>query len=370
MLEKSLEILKFIENNGYKAYIVGGFVRDYILGISSSDVDICTNATPKQIKDMFEDSYIPNEEYGAITVIYDNVRFEITTFRREYDYLDNRRPARIEYTDSIIEDLQRRDFTINTICMNKNGEVLDFLNNKEDISNKVIKTIGNSDERFAEDALRILRAIRFATVLNFKLDDEVADSIKRQKGLLKNISFNRKKEELNKIFMSKNAIYGINLIKSLGVDKELDIYNLDNIKISNDLIGVWASLEVSDKYPFVKVEKELISKIKEASLYDNLDNKILYKYGPYVNSVCAFNKGIGNTEVIEKYNDLPIKTRSDILITSREIMDILNKTPGDYIKKIYLDLEDKILNGNLRNEKIEIIEYIRNKYLGDLNEKQ
>lgn len=370
MLEKSLEVLNYIENYGFKAYIVGGFVRDYILGISSSDVDVCTNATPKQIKDIFEDSYIPNEEYGAITVIYNNIRFEITTFRREYDYFDNRRPTRIEYTDSIIEDLQRRDFTINTICMNKKGEILDFLNNKDDIYNKVIRTVGNSKERFTEDALRILRAIRFATVLNFKLDDEVADSIKELKGLLRNISYNRKKEELSKIFMSKNAIYGVNLIKSLELDKELEIYNLDDIKISSDLVGIWASLDVSDKYPFVKVERELINKIKEAIVYDNLNNKVLYKYGPYVNSICAINKGLSNTDVIEKYNDLPIKTRSDILITSREIMDILNKSPGDYIKKIYLDLEDKILNNLLENNKESIIGYIRGKYLGDINEKQ
>ena len=172
MLDKSLKILNIIEDKGYQAYIVGGFVRDYILGVSSSDVDICTNATPKEIKDIFGDSYIPNEEYGSITVIYENIRFEITTFRREYDYLDNRRPSRIEYTDSIIEDLQRRDFTINTLCMNKHGEVVDLLNNRADIDNRIIKTVGDSYTRFSEDALRILRAVRFATVLGFKLDTE------------------------------------------------------------------------------------------------------------------------------------------------------------------------------------------------------
>lgn len=362
MLDLSLKVLNKIEDSGFDAYIVGGFVRDYVIGRNSSDVDIATNATPMQIKEIFPNCFIPNEMYGSITVIYDKIRFEITTFRKELLYENNRKPIEIEYINDLVEDLKRRDFTINTLCINSSGELIDPLNNKGDIHNKIIKTVSNSVDSFSEDALRILRAVRFATVLDFELDEEVINAIRKTKRYLSNISYNRKKSELDKIFMSKNALKGVNLLINLGLDKELEIFNLSDVCISNDLIGVWSSLEVSSKYPFTKSEKELIKKIKYLSEFDNLDNKILYIYGPYVNSIAMLNKGLNAAEVIEKYDRLPIKVREDIMISATEIMNILNKKPGKYINEIFLDLEDKILYKILQNNKECISEYILKKY--------
>ena len=126
MLEVALKLLEEITARGFKAYIVGGFVRDYILGINSNDIDITTSATPKDIKEIFEDSCLPSEDYGSVTVIKKGIRFEITTFRKEIGYIDNRRPAEIKYIDDLYEDLLRRDFTINTICMDEKGEIVDL----------------------------------------------------------------------------------------------------------------------------------------------------------------------------------------------------------------------------------------------------
>lgn len=365
MIETSLNVLKKLEAKGFKAYVVGGFVRDYLLKRKSVDVDISTNATPKEIKEIFPDSFLPNEAYGSITIIQNKIRFEITTFRREFQYYNNRKPLDIEYTNDLYEDLNRRDFTINTLCMNSSGEILDFLNIKDDLEQKKIKTVGNSIDKFTEDALRILRAVRFATVLEFELDEEVKHAINKTKKYLQNISFNRKKQELDRIFMSKNCKYGIELLIELGLDIELEIYNLKDIKISNDLLGIWSSLEVSSKYPFTKAEKDLIDKIKRVESFDNFDKKVLYTYGPYVNSIAAINKGKDNTKVINIYNDLPIKVRSDILITSKEIMELFNKESGKYINEVYKDLEDKILYGVIPNDSSSIREYIINSYLID-----
>ena len=185
MIKTALKLLKKLENNGYEAYIVGGFVRDYILNIESVDVDITTNATPMDLKRIFKDSCLPNEEYGSVRVIVRNIHFEITTYRKEYEYLNNRKPIKFEYINNLEEDLKRRDFTINTLCMDSNCRILDLLGGIEDINDKVIDTVGDSDKKFSEDALRILRAIRFATVLNFKLKDNVKRAIIKNKHYLK-----------------------------------------------------------------------------------------------------------------------------------------------------------------------------------------
>lgn len=363
MKETALRILKQIENYGYKAYIVGGFVRDFLLGKDSPDVDITTNATPKDLKLIFPNSFVPNEEYGSITIINNKIRFEITTFRKEFSYINNRKPDKIEYINSLYDDLIRRDFTINTICMDSNGDIIDLLDAKLDLDNHIIRTVHDSYISFTEDALRILRAIRFATVLNFKLDLELKNSILKCKKYLKNISFDRKKMELNKIFMSSNSNYGISLIKELNLADELDIYNINDIKLSNDLVGIWASLDVSSLYPFTKVEKNLIAQIKKLSKMSDFSPKILYEYGPYVAGIAAFNSNREKSDIIMKYNELPIKSRSDILISGSDIIKIFNKKPGKYISNIYSEIETQILYGNLKNEKKCIIDYIKNKYL-------
>ena len=203
MYKNAREVLK-INDNGYESYIVGGVVRDYILGMKSIDVDICTNATPKEIKNIFKGAVMPSKKYGAVTLIYKKVRYEITTYRKEIKYDDYRRPSKLEYIDDLLEDLKRRDFTINTFCMDSDGNVIDLLNAKEDLDNKIIRTVGNPKQKLKEDVLRILRAIRFATSLNFDISDDVKKAIKKNRALLKKLSYTRKKEELTKIFTSPN----------------------------------------------------------------------------------------------------------------------------------------------------------------------
>ena len=362
MLEVALKLVEEITSSGFKAYIVGGFVRDYILGIGSNDIDITTSATPKEIKEIFADSCLPSEDYGSVTVIKKGIRFEITTFREETDYVDNRRPASIKYIDNLYDDLLRRDFTINTICMDVNGEIVDLLNGREDIEKRIIKTVGNPKVRFEEDTLRILRAIRFATILDFKLDRDVIDAIKECSPLLEKLSINRKKEELDKIFSSPNAEKGIELLLGLGLDKYLKLPNLSKVKCTNSLIGVWTILDVLDEYPFSSNERELISSVKEALEHNNLDPYNLYKYGLYANSVAGEIKGVDIKTITESYNNLVIQSKKDIDITSEEIMEVLKKEPGSYLKEVYNDIEREILYRRLINEKDKIIEYIVSRY--------
>ncbi len=364
MLAEALKLLKKLTEHSYKAYIVGGFVRDYIMGIESNDIDINTDATPKQIREIFTDSCLPNEDYGSVTVIYKGIRFEITTFRKELTYINNRKPVEIEYINNLYEDLIRRDFTINTLCMDQDGNIIDMLEGKKDIEDKVIRTVGDAKSKFSEDTLRILRAVRFATILNFKLSDEVIDGIKNTKELLSNLSYYRKKEELDKIFTSPNYKNGIKLLLELGLDQELEIPNLSKVLDSNasNLIGIWSILNVTDKYPFNKNELDLIDNINKVMELDNLDPLNLYKYGLYVNSVAGEIKNIDIKTITEKYVGLPIKSRRDIDIDSKTIMELLDQKPGKYLKNIYDDLEEKIIYNELINNREEICKYIKEKY--------
>lgn len=362
MLENAKKILEIITSHGFKAYIVGGFVRDYILGIESNDIDITTNATPKELQSIFENACIPSIDYGAVTLFNHGTRYEITTFRKEINYIDNRKPIEIEYIDDLYQDLLRRDFTINTICMDKNGQIIDFLNGKEDIEKKIIRTVGNSKEKFEQDSLRILRAIRFATNLDFRLDEEVEAAIITEKKYLKNLSYNRKKEELDKMFSNINAKKGIELLLQFNLDKELELIRLKEVKNTDSLISVWSILNVVDIYPFNNNEKEIIKNVNEVLELNNLDPTILYKYGLYVNQVAGIIKGIDKKEITEAYTNIKIHSRKELDISSDEIMNLLNREPGEYLKKIYMDIEKEILYKRLSNDKESLKEYIKNKY--------
>lgn len=360
-MDKALKVLEEITSHGYKAYLVGGYVRNHLLDLPCNDVDITTNATPKELMDIFEES-IPTEDYGSVTLNKKAGKYEITTFRKEYDYIDHRRPKEIKYIDDLYEDLLRRDFTINTICMDKDGNIVDLLNGREDLNNKIIRSVGDPKIKFYEDALRMLRAIRFATILDFKLDDNVVEAIKQNKIYIKDLSYTRKKEELDKIFSSPNSYKGIQLLLDLGLDKELELDRLKYVNPTNSSIGIWSILNVVDKYPFSNNEKELIELINSALEHNNLDPMNLYKYGLYANSVAGSIKNIDIKDITEAYNNLVIHGRKELDITSKEIMSILNKTPGEYMSDIYEDIEHEVLYKNLPNNKDSITNYIKNKY--------
>lgn len=360
MLKKNLEILKKIESYGYKAYIVGGYVRDYLMKYESSDVDICTNAKPKDLIKIFDNAILPKEKYGAVTIRYKNVRYEITTFRKELKY-ENRKPIEIEYTDDLNEDIERRDFTINSLCMDSEGNIIDLFNGKRDIEKRLIKSLGNASDKFFEDPLRILRAIRFATILNFKLDKDVVIGIKENAKYLKDISYDRKKIELNKIFASKNIKYGLKLINSFNLGEYLDL-NLTKIKFTSDILGVWAQLDVIDKYPFTKIEKDTINNILKIVENKTIGKYDIYKYGLYNTSIAAEILGINKNVIVRLERKLPIHSKNEINITTPEILKIVNKQPGPWLSKLYEDLEVNIVNSKLENNIDKIKEYILKNY--------
>ena len=362
MLNTALNILKLIEDNYYDAYIVGGFVRDYLMGKKSNDVDITTNARPKDLIKIFPNANFDNALYGSVTVYLNGIRFEITTYRSEGSYLDNRHPDVVSYVDDLKVDLKRRDFTVNTICMDKSGKIIDLLNAKSDIDNKIIKTVVDSLESFKIDSLRILRAIRFATTLDFDLSLEVKEAIRQSKYLLKDLSINRKKEELDKIFSSPNIEKGIMLIKELGLIDVLFLENINKVIPCSQVIGIWTMLEVDDIYPFTRNELNLMKDIRNAIKNNPLSYTTLYYYDLYPCTVAGEIIDIPKKEIMDNYNSMPIHKRSDIVVDSYDLIDYLNIEDGPIMSKLWRKLELNILNLEVSNNKEDLLNLAKKIY--------
>jgi len=222
-LEKKIRsILEKLENAGFEAYVIGGYVRDLLCSKTSYDIDITTNATPKELINLFPNASSKN--LGGIDFKIKEYHFEITTYRKEIKY-KGRKPVEFVYIDSLIEDLKRRDFTINAICMNKKGEIVDLVGGINDLQNNKVKLIGDFKEKVKEDPLRILRGIRIATILNFNLESKTYETFKKEAKRVLELSNTRVKEEFDKILLSPNVKKGLRLLDDLGILKAFKINN-------------------------------------------------------------------------------------------------------------------------------------------------
>lgn len=194
-------LLEILNSNNFEAFVVGGCVRDSLLGITPHDWDICTSATPQEIKECFTGFTIFDfgMKHGTISVLIGENIYEITTYRIDGEYLNNRHPENVTFTKDIINDLSRRDFTVNAIAYNEDRGVVDPFNGKADLDKKIIRCVGDADKRFKEDALRIIRALRFASVYDFKIEENTSASIINNANLLKNIAVERITFEFNKL---------------------------------------------------------------------------------------------------------------------------------------------------------------------------
>lgn len=359
------KILKKIENNGYEAYLVGGFVRDTLLGKITYDVDICTNARPKEIVNIFP-KHNSSNNYGGVNIKFKKYNIDITTYRKELCY-ENRKPTEIEYIDNLIEDLKRRDFTINSVCMDADMNIIDLMGGVDDINNHLIKMIGDSDKKLKEDPLRMLRAIRFSCINNFKIDDTLYKAIKDNAPLVKSLSKMRIKAELNKILLSENYMKGLDLLKDTGILKCLNISYEEVIYVS-DIHGMWAQLSFNDNYEFTKQEKENITKIKEIVNIGYINKFILYEYGLYLCQVAGEIIGIPKNKLNTMFNNLPITNREELDITGSELLDILNIEPSKKLSYVFDKLISLVLEGKLKNNKDKIKLYVINNKEELLNE--
>lgn len=206
---------------GYQAYYVGGCVRDYLLKQPFNDIDIATSAHPQTVLALFEQAVPTGIAYGTVTVIVDQLPYEVTTFRRDYDYTDGRRPSVVSFSETLTEDLARRDFTINAMAMGADGQIIDPYDGQADLNARLIRAVGNPSDRFKEDKLRKLRAVRFAAQTGFALDEQLRQAL-RDNSNLNGVSAERILVEIDKILMSDRPSHGIRLLAEVGLLDGID----------------------------------------------------------------------------------------------------------------------------------------------------
>lgn len=200
-------IIDKLYGSGYEAYIVGGAVRNSLLSKTVDDYDITTSASPSEVKRIFADLRTVDTgiKHGTVTVLYEGVPYEVTTYRLDGEYSDNRHPLSVEFTRNLSDDLARRDFTVNAMCYNDRCGLIDLYGGVGDLENKIIRTVGDARTRFKEDALRILRALRFASALDFDIDEDTSSAILDSYSLLANVSHERVQTEIRKLLTGTGA---------------------------------------------------------------------------------------------------------------------------------------------------------------------
>jgi len=225
--EKVIKIIKKFQDNNAEIYIVGGAVRDLMLGREVADWDFTTNLTPEEMKKLFPKNSFYNNSFGTLSIVEkDGEIFEVTTFRTERGYSDGRHPDEVKWGKTLEEDLERRDFTINAIALNfqfskSNFQIIDLFGGQKDLENKIVRTVGNPDERFKEDALRLMRAVRIAGQIGFNIEEKTLESIQKNAKLINNIAGERVRDELFKILLSPTPSNGIELLRQSGLLAEI-----------------------------------------------------------------------------------------------------------------------------------------------------
>jgi tRNA nucleotidyltransferase (CCA-adding enzyme) len=359
--------LNTLHANGYEAYVVGGCVRDSIMGIIPSDWDIATSAKPEEILLCFNDRRIIETgiKHGTVTVIINKMQVEITTYRIDGEYSDNRRPDDVLFTDKIEFDLKRRDFTINALAYNKNG-IIDLFGGFNDINNKIVKCVRDADERFNEDGLRILRALRFASVLNFDIEGNTSYSIYRNKVLLTNISMERINIEFNKLMMGKKfqnillqyrEVIEVFLPEIRDLTKEELEYRINAMKALNSLILRLAVLLYKIDSPDrilmnLKYDNKTVKTVK--LLTENINEKI---YPDPVNIKGWLNKiNYANLNYLIKIKKALLHSEYEELTKSEIIMNEIIATNQCYsLKTLAINGQDLIGAGMPKGKNIGII---------------
>ncbi|MBS8264666.1 CCA tRNA nucleotidyltransferase [Mesobacillus boroniphilus] len=385
---QAVPVLQLIENAGFEAYFVGGSVRDHILGRKISDVDIATSAMPEEIKQIFPKTNDVGIEHGTILVHYKGAHYEITTFRSEQNYSDFRRPDKVSFIRSLNEDLQRRDFTMNAMAMDKEGNIIDPFAGKEAINKKEIVTVGNPDERFGEDALRMLRAVRFQSQLSFSIEKHTLDSLAAHCKLLENIAVERKTVEFEKLLMGPARSEAVQLLANSGIIQYLPglkghcdevIQFSGQLRENFQLAESWVllvfklGLQHKEIDGFLREWKLPVQKIKRIKqihslILHRLENEwnleLVYKAGleDAISAEIVYaslqNMDVSIGTIRELHERLPIKHRKELDVTGNDVMTWMGKHPGPWLREILEEIERSVINGVVPNEKEKIKKWL------------
>ncbi|MBA4602576.1 CCA tRNA nucleotidyltransferase [Thermoactinomyces mirandus] len=393
----ALKVMEILEDQGYQAYLVGGCVRDECLGRSPQDYDVTTNAVPEQVMAIFEKVIPTGLRHGTVTVIEHQVPIEVTTFRKEESYKNHRQPERVRFIGSLREDLARRDFTINAMAKDRHGNLIDYFSGQEDLRNGIIRTVGLPAERFQEDALRMLRAVRFANQFGFRLDAATMQGISSHKKLGVYLSVERVTAELEKMFKSEKVCLGLQLLFRTGLifflppfchwglsetlkNQEIN-YKADKIP---NLNARWAYLlelcaasekDVSPRLDDLKLPKRAKQQIARCFLLarqlvappscqsDEDWCRLLLRHGLETVIEARHLAGLIAEKLVVPsecqfsmwWHKMPVHHSGQLNINGHDLMQYCRRPKGAWIGKVLYNLFEQVALGKIPNDKVILL---------------
>lgn len=375
----SRKVIIALEAAGYEAVYVGGAVRDYLLSKPATDIDIATSAYPDEVKAVFSNTIDLGTEHGTVLVLMNHEPIEVTTFRVESNYSDHRRPDEVQFVRSLEEDLKRRDFTINALALTKEGKLIDLYDGEKDLENKIIRAVGQASDRFKEDALRMIRAIRFSSVLDFRIIEETLSAISTNATQMKFISVERIKVEMDKLFDGVNPAKAFFYLFESGLNRELPLFPASREKLEATIPYIcsmtgWASLmitgnfsptQLSNAYKLSNREKSFLVHVNEAytlrltksftvdEIY-HYDLDVLLTTERLINRLRGNNLSEVETAIERAKFSLPIQSRKELRVTGKELMQWTGLSGGRWTGEWIEKIETAVLYSACKNDPILI----------------
>jgi tRNA nucleotidyltransferase (CCA-adding enzyme) len=393
------QVLKQLEEAGYEAFLVGGCVRDQLLGKQPADYDITTNALPNQVQRIFAHTIPTGLQHGTVSVVIDGTVTEVTTYRVEGEYHDHRRPDEVRFVSQLKEDLLRRDFTINAMAMDRHGKVIDYVGGQFDLQAHIIRTVGKAEERFAEDALRMLRACRFAAQLSFTIDSETIAAIKKAKTLANHLAVERVVVELQKTFLSAKPSNGMIPLLQTKLLNELPPFHMINLS-SKAMEESWSKLDrlpnrlqrwvfflyacfyndeqckqvcytnIKDSLPKFKFSNKEKKQLRDMfTLISNWDPMLTKQQGKMLlldHSLTFIQQAEQVWQVItgqdvrlpwEKWSaEMPIHQFAELAINGHDLLQATGKKAGPWLRETLEYLYHQVALGRLANERAVLTE--------------
>ncbi|KZD37818.1 CCA tRNA nucleotidyltransferase [Bacillus mycoides] len=388
--KKASSIIEMLKQHGHEAYFVGGSVRDLIIDRPIGDIDIATSALPEEVMAIFPRHVPVGLEHGTVIVVENGEPYEVTTFRTESEYEDFRRPSSVQFVRSLEEDLKRRDFTMNAIAMTEEGEMVDLFAGKEAIRLKEITTVGDAADRFQEDALRMMRGIRFVSTLGFSLEIKTKQAIETYGHLLEHIAIERITVEFEKLLTGTYCVNGLQELVETKLFSHLPYLQMSEERLLKATQYKWDSLEtdvevwafflycIGEEHPsvFLRQWKFSNKKIKDivavllairSRKEKEWDTILLYKTGiriaemaerVYEAIIESYNSA-SVKQVQSLFHALPIKNRQEMNVTGNDLLSWTDKKPGPWVAEMLQNIEEAIVQGDLVNKKEDIREWLQ-----------
>ncbi|WP_374967482.1 CCA tRNA nucleotidyltransferase [Lysinibacillus sp. RS5] len=381
--QAAYSVIEQLENAGFEAVVVGGAVRDAILGRPAHDVDVATNAMPEEVKSVFNHTVDVGIQHGTVLVIVPAGPVEVTTYRTDGDYIDHRRPEEVQFVRSLKEDLQRRDFTMNAIAMRRDGTFIDYYGGRQDIEAGVIRAVGNAQRRFTEDALRMLRAVRFSAQLGFVIESETLAAMQIKAADISWIAKERIKAELDKLWIGKDVFNGIQKLEESGLAAYLNGHFQANhwreFNVQDKLLG-WAYFallqgeqwrEVLGSYRLSNKEMAFVKAVLAAleALKSGWTNMDYFLYAQQELEVACYFAELRQLDVQmpqqsiqEIQTKLPIRHKQALLVNGTDLLKWSGKKGGPWVKEALQAMLEAVVNGELQNDRQAIKNWIAHEY--------